>query len=142
MLLSLPPSTQSSPLPSSQGSSTWPYLGHLDWCCQSQLASPASVLPGMSSHNAAMTPVCPREPRTGHSQSGESYPENSAPRGAQPHSPCLHGRIQLATGVPGRRWTCQLWEKCGHQLESRTQMIVGEPEIDWAMASHPQEILL
>lgn len=64
-----------------QGSSTWPYLGHLDWCCQSQLASPASVLPGMTSHNAAMTPVCPVGPRTGHSRSGESHPENSARRG-------------------------------------------------------------
>lgn len=108
-----------------QGSSTWPYLGHLDWCCQSQLASPASVLPGMSSHNAAMTPACPMGPRTGYSQSGESHPKNSAPReGTAPLT------LFMWTYPAGNRcsWTkvdLPAVGKCGHQLESRNQMIAG-----------------
>lgn len=123
VLLSLPPSTQSPSPP--QGSSTWPYLGHLDWCCQSQLASPALVLPGMSSHNAAMTPVCPMGPRTGHSQSGESHPKNSTPReGTTPLT------LFMWTYPAGNRcsWTkvdLPAVGKCGHQLESRNQMIAG-----------------
>lgn len=114
-----------------QGSSTWPYLGHLDWCCQSQLASPASVLPGMSSHNAAMTPACPMGPRTGHSQSGESHPKNSAPReGTAPLT------LFMWTYPAGNRcsWTkvdLPAVGKCGHQLESRNQMIAGGAG-DWS----------